>query len=1364
VTEEQVFLAVLDLPDEAARSAYLDEACGKDTAFRRQVEALIANHDRSGEFLDVPAAEQIGAGSGADFPVTIQSDAMSAEKKNQDDESDGLEFLTPSQRPDSLGRIGHYEVLQVLGKGGFGIVFRAFDDVLQRVVAIKVMAPQLAATSPARKRFLREARTSAAVRHENVVQVYEVGEQPLPYLAMEFIPGETLQQRLDRTGPLDVQETLRIGRQIAEGLAAAHATDLIHRDIKPGNVLLEGGQHKVKITDFGLARAADDASMTQSGMIAGTPMYMAPEQALGQTLDQRADLFSLGSVLYQMVAGRPPFRANTTVAVLKRVAEDTPRNIREITPETPQWLCDIIAKLHAKNPDERYQSAREVADVLADCEKQLAAHQELKDYARIPVGKPAPSRIPRMRQWAVAAMTGLLLFGTLMFFFFGGAFVFSDRGRLYMLNMGEVQIDEFHLAPFEIFILTSDTSPEFMRGAPLPPHVPLYVDPGTYHIKTVGKNQEKVQVWEIRSSQAKGEVVTRQESEECTLEFKRGEQLRVTVAKWGPDPLADASWVQLFNGKDLTGWKPSENWTVIDGALSSVVRAKSDNLVSERSNFENFHLRVEARIADGGNSGIFFRHPGTAYRTDFYEAEINSTHAILTKTGSLGNLGPQSAASEPPPKPNEWFTLEVIAVDNEFTIKVNGREAAHWTDPARTYKKGSIRLQQFGNTIVQFRKIEIKELPPEEPGWVQLFNGQDVPGTKTSEGHPDSWHVKDHVLVGTGEAGRMLRKDLQDFHCRIEAKVVVPGMANVDFRTTWSPAMTSGQAVLESRIAKNRTGGLAFYSAPQEGRLLVGSPNPPASSDGWFTMEIIAEGKKVTIKVNGATTAERTIPELPDRGALVLSVVDKGAVIHFRKIEIKELPGSSPEVPKQAADVLPFLAGNWKVERQQIDAEGKPQAVINLGQLTYDYVADGKILRGRGSVGIDQSQPLFLYSFDPAQNTLRQWQAWSAGIFRGPVTGIFNPENRTLLLRYKSAEGETDQQFTYVDADTIRCRFFNLDAKNKLVGEMHMILSRVKETVTIPASPIDPNRPEEAKVLDRFVGEWLNEQTVIDNQTPERPKVERVLLKAKSILGGRFIEMTDTNETTGVSGYTLTWFDPTAKQYRQWFFGSATEMTGAWDEAAKTMVLNSTDNTLISREVFKSDDLSEFKVILKDSSGKEVRETTGISRRVKELAPQADPKLTRLRSFAPGKDKLPVPLRSEGKEVVTVDGDSWRIENSGQGGNFNVMVAQAMDGLPKDGVLIFRARVKVEAVDKRAGGNLGFGGPNEVYIAWDQWPRVRSQYDGSDSDWIEKEARYPAADLKAETVYLYAGLHANGVLWLKDVELLHLMPSSEGRR
>ncbi|MCA9047029.1 MAG: serine/threonine protein kinase, partial [Planctomycetaceae bacterium] len=191
--------------------------------------------------------------------------------------------------------------------------------------------PELAATSPPRKRFLREARTAAAVSHENIVAIHSVEEAPIPYLVMEYIPGQTLQQRLNEQGPLDLNDILEIGRQIAAGLAAAHAVNLIHRDIKPSNILLtDGPNERVKISDFGLARAVDDASLTSSGLIAGTPMYMAPEQARGETLDHRADLFSLGSVLYQMTSGRPPFRAGNTVAVLKRVCDDAPRPISDI--------------------------------------------------------------------------------------------------------------------------------------------------------------------------------------------------------------------------------------------------------------------------------------------------------------------------------------------------------------------------------------------------------------------------------------------------------------------------------------------------------------------------------------------------------------------------------------------------------------------------------------------------------------------------------------------------------------------------------------------------------------------------------------------------------------------------------------------------------------------------------------------------------------------------------------------------------------------------------------------------------------------------------------------------------------------------
>ncbi|MEO8164524.1 MAG: serine/threonine-protein kinase, partial [Betaproteobacteria bacterium] len=371
MNERELFEGALEISDPVERRTYLDKSCGGDTALRARIEALLASHENASQFLNVPVAEQLGTPAPDDGLSTVD---MPWKRRAEVDDDEAptapdLSFLQSSAKPGSIGMLGHYEILQVLGQGAFGIVFKAFDEKLHRFVAIKAMNPQLAATSPPRKRFLREARSVAAIKHENIVQVYSVEEQPLPYLVMEFIDGETLQQKLDSSGPLDAAEILHLGRQIANGLAAAHARGLIHRDIKPGNILLEAGaEQKVKITDFGLARAADDASMTRTGMIAGTPMYMAPEQAMGQTLDHRADLFSLGSVLYQMASGRPPFRASTMIAVLKRVADETPRPIQEILPEVPDWLCEIIAKLHAKKPADRFQSAKEVGDLLAKCQ------------------------------------------------------------------------------------------------------------------------------------------------------------------------------------------------------------------------------------------------------------------------------------------------------------------------------------------------------------------------------------------------------------------------------------------------------------------------------------------------------------------------------------------------------------------------------------------------------------------------------------------------------------------------------------------------------------------------------------------------------------------------------------------------------------------------------------------------------------------------------------------------------------------------------------------------------------------------------------------------------------------------------------
>jgi serine/threonine-protein kinase len=322
-----------------------------------------------------------------------------------------LDFLAPSDAPGSLGRLGRYDVTDLLGSGGFGIVLKAFDPALSRVVAIKVLAPELATSAAARSRFDREARAAAAVVHEHVVAIHAVeSSSGLLYLVMPYIAGCSLQERVDRAGPMAVKEVLRIGIQTAQGLAAAHVQGLVHRDVKPSNILLENGVERVKLTDFGLARAVDDASLTQSGVVAGTPQYMSPEQARGESVDARSDLFSLGSVLYFMCAGHPPFRASSTPAVLRRVCDERPRPLREVNPDVPAWLAEFVERLHAKDPATRVQSATEAADIMAGYLAALQRGMPIRAGRKQTVGlKPARTPIRKSTLTAVFSILAITL-------------------------------------------------------------------------------------------------------------------------------------------------------------------------------------------------------------------------------------------------------------------------------------------------------------------------------------------------------------------------------------------------------------------------------------------------------------------------------------------------------------------------------------------------------------------------------------------------------------------------------------------------------------------------------------------------------------------------------------------------------------------------------------------------------------------------------------------------------------------------------------------------------------------------------------------------------------------------------------------
>ncbi|WP_298865548.1 serine/threonine-protein kinase [uncultured Gimesia sp.] len=280
-------------------------------------------------------------------------------------EVESLTFLNPPSHPEMLGRLGRYEIERMIGSGGMGLVLKAFDTELNRPVAIKVLAQHLAHSGAARQRFARESRAAAAVVHEHVVAIHNVeADDENPFLVMQYVAGESLQARVDREGPLDAKEIMRIGIQAASGLAAAHEQGVIHRDVKPANILLEQGIERILLTDFGLARTVDDASLTHTGIIAGTPHYMSPEQANGDTADQRTDLFSLGSVLYFMATGRPPFRAERAMGVLHRVCNDRHRPVWQVNSEIPDDLSDIIDRLLEKKVSHRFANAVEVRESL----------------------------------------------------------------------------------------------------------------------------------------------------------------------------------------------------------------------------------------------------------------------------------------------------------------------------------------------------------------------------------------------------------------------------------------------------------------------------------------------------------------------------------------------------------------------------------------------------------------------------------------------------------------------------------------------------------------------------------------------------------------------------------------------------------------------------------------------------------------------------------------------------------------------------------------------------------------------------------------------------------------------------------------
>lgn len=273
--------------------------------------------------------------------------------------------LPRTGEPLLITQLDQYRLIRELGSGGMGLVYEAEDTALKRRVALKVLRPNLPSEQAARERFIREARSMGGLSHDHIVPIYSVGEaNSLPYMAMQLLVGETLDKRLEREPRLPVVEAVRIGREVALGLSAAHEKSLIHRDVKPSNIWLEAGTGRVKLLDFGLAMAPDNTELTKSGFVIGTPSYMSPEQARGEVLDGRSDLFSLGVILYQITAGERPFDGPTAMVIMRNLELHFPIRVNAKYSDVPPLFSNLIMELLSKNRNDRPATAKEVAHRL----------------------------------------------------------------------------------------------------------------------------------------------------------------------------------------------------------------------------------------------------------------------------------------------------------------------------------------------------------------------------------------------------------------------------------------------------------------------------------------------------------------------------------------------------------------------------------------------------------------------------------------------------------------------------------------------------------------------------------------------------------------------------------------------------------------------------------------------------------------------------------------------------------------------------------------------------------------------------------------------------------------------------------------
>jgi formylglycine-generating enzyme required for sulfatase activity/Leucine-rich repeat (LRR) protein/predicted Ser/Thr protein kinase len=937
-------------------------------------------------------------------------------------------FLAPAQAPDELGRLGPYRVLAVLGAGGMGVVYKAEDPQLKRLVALKAMLPTMGAGESARKRFLREAQAAAAINHDNIVHIYQVGEdRGAPFIAMQFLEGESLETLLRRSSRLSPDQVLRIGRETADGLAAAHQRGLIHRDIKPPNLWLEGQKRRVKILDFGIARAAeDDMHLTQTGAIIGTVGYMAPEQASGKGVDHRSDLFSLGCVLYRMCTARMPFKGSDTISFLSALALETPKSPAALNPEVPARLSDLIMRLLAKKPEKRPQSAQGVSEALQRIEEEVG--QETARYMTAGSGpgirgvvRTTPGWSGRLRpplNWLLGAAGGLL------------AVLIAGIVLYWPTPRGVIKIESNDPSVEIVF----DNNGPTVKGAGAQP-ISLGAGEHGVHIK-----RDDFEFDAEKFVLEKGQTIS------LKVELLQG-KIQVTadgrIIGAGELP---PGFMPLFNGKDLDGWEGlSEYWSVKDGALVGSTLpegVKFNTSLCSKKKFRDFELSFKVRLTGkgwSGNSGVQIR--SRIFDRDRFAVEGPQCDIGDIYWGSLygehsGGMMKQAPAEvvKRVLKENDFNDYSIKCVGKHVTIKLNGESMVDG-DFEKLPEEGIIAWQLHTGPPMEvtFKDIRVADLMPrlkDTQDFVPLFNGMDLSGWVVDSGGADAWQVKNGELTfRAAEEPRSLlsqgylltEKDYKDFRLRFQFQRSSDNASSgIALRAV--PQETAGNSNpgagdwpyhLTVWLGKEGAGGL--WWSPNS------SATPPLLADQaaeirpageWNDMEVEMRGQSLRIMVNGRgilnVMLNKTRPKKEKFPAVGLNrysgrigFLKRDGEFRFRKIEIKELPPSDVETQ------LGEKESREPKARFPPAPSGLPKTLTNSIGMEFVLVPKGKswLGGGGGSPGNEEvvfADDFYLGKFEVTQEEWRKVTGLSPSSFSrtGGGKGIVKDISDAELLRF----------------------------------------------------------------------------------------------------------------------------------------------------------------------------------------------------------------------------------------------------------------------------------------------------------------------------------------------------------------------------